>query len=125
MRFTVSSTALSCKLSALSRVINSKNSLPILGDFLFDESSSGSITLRQTVREFENIPVADKYEDNSWEADVDCDKAQKGYGYPYLTIWGIADEESIPTIEGLHGLLNFENYDERICNKDFRIVQCS
>ena len=34
MRFTVSSTALSCKLSALSRVINSKNSLPILGDFL-------------------------------------------------------------------------------------------
>lgn len=48
-----------------------------------------------------------------------------GYGYPYLTIWGIADEESIPTTEGLHGLLNFENYDERICNKDFRIVQCS
>jgi DNA polymerase-3 subunit beta len=36
MRFTVSSTALSSKLNALSRVINSKNSLPILGDFLFD-----------------------------------------------------------------------------------------
>ncbi len=36
MRFTLSSTALSSKLNALSRVINSKNSLPILGDFLFD-----------------------------------------------------------------------------------------
>ena len=36
MRFTVSSTALSSRLTALSRVINSKNSLPILGDFLFD-----------------------------------------------------------------------------------------
>ena len=36
MRFTVSSTALSSKLIALSRVINSKNALPILSDFLFD-----------------------------------------------------------------------------------------
>jgi len=38
MRFIVSSTALSSRLLALSRVINSKNSLPILGDFLFDIS---------------------------------------------------------------------------------------
>ena len=36
MRFTVSSTALGNRLVALSRVINSKNSLPILGDFLFE-----------------------------------------------------------------------------------------
>jgi len=36
MRFSVSSTALSSRLMALSRVINSKNSLPILGDFLFE-----------------------------------------------------------------------------------------
>ncbi len=36
MRFIVSSTALSSRLSALGRVINSKNSLPILGDFLFE-----------------------------------------------------------------------------------------
>ena len=36
MRFTVSSTALAARLSALGRVINSKNSLPILGDFLFE-----------------------------------------------------------------------------------------
>ena len=36
MRFIVSSTALSNRLVALARVINSKNSLPILGDFLFE-----------------------------------------------------------------------------------------
>ncbi len=36
MRFTLSSTTLSSRLSALGRVINSKNSLPILGDFLFE-----------------------------------------------------------------------------------------
>ena len=36
MRFTLSSTALSAKLNALSRVINSKNALPILGDFVFE-----------------------------------------------------------------------------------------
>ena len=36
MRFIVSSTALASRLTALSRVINSKNSLPILGDFLFE-----------------------------------------------------------------------------------------
>ena len=44
MRFTVSSTALSSRLAALSRVINSKNSLPILGDFLF-EVSNGMLNL--------------------------------------------------------------------------------
>ncbi len=36
MRFTISSSALSNRLVTLSRVINSKNSLPILGDFLFE-----------------------------------------------------------------------------------------
>ena len=36
MRFTVSSTALAGRLASLGRVINSKNSLPILGDFLFE-----------------------------------------------------------------------------------------
>jgi len=44
MRFTVSSTALSSRLAALSRVINSKNSLPILGDFLF-EVADGRLNL--------------------------------------------------------------------------------
>ena len=44
MRFTVSSTALGSRLAALSRVINSKNSLPILGDFLF-EVAEGRLNL--------------------------------------------------------------------------------
>lgn len=39
MRFSVSSTALGNRLTALSRVINSKNSLPILGNSLFDVSN--------------------------------------------------------------------------------------
>ncbi len=44
MRFTLSSTTLATRLSALSKVINSKNSLPILGDFLF-EVTDGQLTL--------------------------------------------------------------------------------
>ena len=36
MRFTISSTALSSRLLSLSRVINSKNTLPILNCFVFD-----------------------------------------------------------------------------------------
>ncbi len=52
MRFTVSSTALSSKLNALSRVINSKNSLPILADFVFD--IQGDI-LHLTASDSENV----------------------------------------------------------------------
>jgi DNA polymerase-3 subunit beta len=58
MRFTVSSTALSSRLVSLSRVINSKNSLPILGDFLFEISdgylhltASDSEVMMKTVME--------------------------------------------------------------------------
>ena len=52
MRFTLSSTALSNKLSALSRVINSKNALPILGDFVFE--INGNI-LYLTASDSENV----------------------------------------------------------------------
>ena len=51
MRFTVSSTALSNKLVALSKVINSKNALPILGDFLFEVNGQ---TLTLTASDSEN-----------------------------------------------------------------------
>ena len=51
MRFTVSSTALSNKLAALSKVINSKNALPILGDFVFDIKG---LTLQLTASDSEN-----------------------------------------------------------------------
>ena len=52
MRFTVSSTALSSKLNALSRVINSKNSLPILADFVFDIQAN---ILYLTASDSENV----------------------------------------------------------------------
>ena len=52
MRFTVSSTALSSKLNALARVINSKNSLPILADFVVDIQSG---ILHLTASDSENV----------------------------------------------------------------------
>ena len=52
MRFTLSSTALSAKLTALSRVINSKNALPILGDFLFEIDNN---ILYLTASDSENV----------------------------------------------------------------------
>ena len=52
MRFTVSSTAISSKLNALSRVINSKNSLPILADFVFDIQNG---MLQLTASDSENV----------------------------------------------------------------------
>ena len=52
MRFTVSSTALSIKLNALAKVINSKNSLPILADFLFDIQDN---VLYLTASDSENV----------------------------------------------------------------------
>ena len=52
MRFTISSTALSSKLNALAKVINSKNSLPILADFLFDIQDN---VLYLTASDSENV----------------------------------------------------------------------
>ena len=52
MRFTLSSTALSSKLIALSRVINTKSSLPILSDFVFEVDGN---TLRLTASDSENM----------------------------------------------------------------------
>lgn len=52
MRFTLSSTALSSKLTALSRVINNKNSLPILADFIFEIENN---ILRLTASDSENM----------------------------------------------------------------------
>ena len=52
MRFTISSTALSSRLLTLSRVINSKNSLPILDCFLL-EVANGQLTM--TASDNENV----------------------------------------------------------------------
>lgn len=52
MRFTLSSTALNSKLQTLAKVINSKNSLPILDSFLF-EVKNGVLTI--TASDSENM----------------------------------------------------------------------
>ena len=52
MRFTLSSSALNARLQSLAKVINSKNSLPILESFLFEVSNSG---LKITASDNENV----------------------------------------------------------------------
>lgn len=52
MRFTTSSSALSSRLQTLARVINSKNSLPILESFLFEINNN---QLRVTASDSENV----------------------------------------------------------------------
>lgn len=67
MKFTISSSKLFSQLQAVSRVINSKNALPILDDVLFDLSgnelkltaSDGETTIRTAV-EVENVEGAGK-----------------------------------------------------------------
>ena len=68
MRFTVSSTALAARLSALGRVINSKNSLPILGNFLFEVvegklrlTASDSEVVMQTVMELNETDIDGRF----------------------------------------------------------------
>lgn len=52
MRFTLSTSALNTQLGILSKVINSKNSMPILNSFLF-EVSNGTLTI--TASDTENV----------------------------------------------------------------------
>ena len=67
MRFTISSSKLFSQLQAVSRVINSKNALPILDDVLFDlagnelklTASDGETTIRTSL-EVENVEGAGK-----------------------------------------------------------------
>ena len=71
MRFKLSSTALSNKLSALARVINPKNSLPILGDFVFQTEGT---SLKLTASDGENtvvtkVELAESESDGSFAID--------------------------------------------------------
>ena len=50
MKFIVSSTALSSHLQAISRVINSKNALPILDCFLFELQVFPTVKRRWSLR---------------------------------------------------------------------------
>ena len=88
MRFTLSSTALSSKLIALSRVINSKNSLPILSDFVFEIDGT---TLHLTASDSENmmktsVELIDRDENGSFAiGSHDLLEAMKGFSEQPIT----------------------------------------
>ena len=116
MRFTVSSTALSNKLTALSRVINSKNALPILGDFLFEISGQ---TLTLTASDSENtmrtaIQLTDSDGDGRFAiGNHDLLEAVKGFSEQPIT-FDASIEQAIVKISYQNGLfsLPIENADE-------------
>lgn len=116
MRFTLSSTALSSKLSALSRVINSKNALPILGDFVFEISEN---VLHLTASDSENVM---KTQLELTESDGACRfaignslllDAVKGISEQPIT-FDVNQEQNIVKISYQNGLfsLPIENADE-------------
>ena len=116
MRFTLSSTALSSKLSALSRVINSKNALPILGDFVFEISDN---VLHLTASDSENVM---KTQLELTESDGngrfaignhDLLEAVKGFSEQPIT-FDVNQEQNIVKISYQNGLfsLPIENADE-------------
>ena len=116
MRFTVSSTALSSKLSALSRVINSKNSLPILADFLFEINDN---VLSLTASDSENV-MKTQLELNDSDgngrfaiSNRDLLDAVKGFSEQPIT-FDINSESNLAKITYQNGLFSLpvENADE-------------
>ena len=116
MRFTLSSTALSTKLTALSRVINSKNALPILGDFVFEIKDN---ILYLTASDSENMM---KTQLELTESDGYCRfaignhdllEAVKGFSEQPIT-FDVDQEKNIVKISYQNGLfsLPIENADE-------------
>ena len=116
MRFTVSSTALSSKLNALSRVINSKNSLPILADFVFDIQGT---TLHLTASDSENV-MKTQVELNECDSDGrfaignhDLLEAVKGFSEQPIT-FDVDQQSNIAKISYQNGLFSLpvESADE-------------
>ena len=116
MRFTLSSSALSGKLTALSRVINSKNALPILGDFVFEIKDN---ILYLTASDSENMM---KTQLELTESDGYCRfaignhdllEAVKGFSEQPIT-FDVDQEKNIVKISYQNGLfsLPIENADE-------------
>ena len=116
MRFTLSSTALSSKLTALSRVINSKNALPILGDFVFEIKDN---VLYLTASDSENMM---KTQMELTESDGNCRfaignhdllEAVKGFSEQPIT-FDVNLEQNIISISYQNGLfrLPIDNADE-------------
>ena len=116
MRFTVSSTALGNRLVALSRVINSKNSLPILGDFLF-EIADGRLSLTASDSEVmmkTSIELTDSDENGRFcVVNHDLLEAVKGISEQPIT-FDVNQNENIARINYQNGMFSLpvENADE-------------
>ena len=116
MRFTLSSTALSSKLNALSQVINSKNALPILGDFVFEISDN---TLKLTASDSENV-MKTQLQLTESDGNIrfaignhDLLEAIKGFSEQPIT-FDVNQEQNLVKISYQNGLftLPIENADE-------------
>ncbi len=116
MRFTLSSTALSSKLVALSKVINSKNSLPILADFVFEVDGT---TLRLTASDGENtmntsVEIVESDGNGTFAVgNHDLLEAVKGFSEQPIT-FNVDTTTNIANIEYQNGhfSLPIENSDE-------------
>ena len=116
MRFTVSSSALSSKLVSLSKVINSKNALPILGDFVFDISGS---LLTLTASDSENtlqttVELTDSDGDGRFAiGNHDLLEAVKGFSEQPIT-FDVDQQANLAKISYQNGLFSLpvENADE-------------
>jgi DNA polymerase-3 subunit beta len=116
MRFTLSSTALSNKLSALSKVINSKNALPILGDFVFDiQGQTLTLTASDSENTMQTTVELTESSDNGRFAigNHDLLEAVKGFSEQPIT-FDANQEQNIVKISYQNGLfsLPIENADE-------------
>jgi DNA polymerase-3 subunit beta len=116
MRFTVSSTALSTKLNALSKVINSKNALPILSDFLFEIqegrlflTASDSENVMKTQLELTDVDSDGRFAMNSHN----LLEAVKGFSEQPIT-FDVDQQSNIVKIAYQNGLFSLpvENADE-------------
>lgn len=116
MRFTLSSSALSGKLTALARVINSKNALPILGDFVFEIKDN---VLYLTASDSENMMKTqlELTESDGYArfaiGNHDLLEAVKGFSEQPIT-FDVDQEKNIVKISYQNGLfsLPIENADE-------------
>ena len=116
MRFTLSSTALSTKLAALSKVINSKNALPILGDFVFEINDN---VLYLTASDSENLmktqmPLTESDSNGRFAiGNHDLLEAVKGFSEQPIT-FDVNQEQNTVKISYQNGMfsLPIENADE-------------
>lgn len=116
MKFTLSSTALSSKLVALSRVINSKNSLPILSDFVFEVENN---ILHLTASDSENtmrtsVELTDSDSNGKFAiGNHDLLEAVRGFSEQPIT-FEINQQENIARIsyQNGHFALPIDNADE-------------